>query len=345
MRNDPLKPLQKPDLSTYNEFATLGEKMSVVHEALLKLDQSEQKKQDTVTESSPKSNFFAFDSPSEILKDFYDLREYIRIANKQKHMRVLSVASSVDGEGSATISTYLALLMAGAQIKRPVAEGLQEVNEANISEKALQEITETDRLFTNDFKEILKAKPPKPKPAEVQRDTVYCGDVSKIQKIKFNPEKDILLVDTNLHQPNLHTYFGLEQENGLAEILEDDDDWRSYIRDIKGTSMKFLSAGYTQMNPTELLGSDQFKNLVSEWRLHFRYILFNSPPILSHVDSLSLASVADGIILVIRSGQTRWDIAQNAKRKLLAAQANLLGVALNRSKMNIPAGQYSHLVK
>ena len=64
------------------------------------------------------NGLFVFDLPNEILNDFYDLKEYIRIANKQGDMRVLSIASASFGEGSSTIATYLAFLMSGGMAKK-----------------------------------------------------------------------------------------------------------------------------------------------------------------------------------------------------------------------------------
>jgi len=45
----------------------------------------------------------------------------------------------------------------------------------------------------------------------------------------------------------------------------------------------------------------------------------------------------------VRAGQTRWEVAQNAKRRLVSAHANLLGVALNRRKMGMNEGMYKRL--
>ncbi|OPZ68421.1 MAG: Tyrosine-protein kinase YwqD [bacterium ADurb.Bin478] len=64
-------------------------------------------------------------------------------------------------------------------------------------------------------------------------------------------------------------------------------------------------------------------------------MLIDTPAVLNYVDSLSVTAVVDGVILVVRAGQTRWEMAQNAKRKLLTAHATLLGVALNRRKPQV----------
>ena len=317
--------------------------MSVVHDALVKLDEEKIiKAPQKVKGLAPKSGLYVFDLPREILNDFYDLREYVRIANMQKETKLVSITSSVSGEGSPAIATYLALLMANPQgVKNGQAAAHLAKFGQSISREDLQRGDESDQVFKNDFKSILKepksvlAAVPKP-----PNDTTLLKKSAEQGAIEFDPQRDVLLVDTDLNGADIHNFFGIDQDNGLAEVLENKLDWKSYVRKAQNTHLYILTAGTTDVNSTELLGSDYFRILTRQWKKSFRYVVLNAPPVLSHVDSLTLASLADGVILVVRSGQTRWEIAQNAKRKLVAAQANLMGVTLNRSKMNIPSGRY-----
>jgi hypothetical protein len=94
--------------------------MSVVHELLNELEAKEiGSTASSRAQENPGGGFFAFDLPSEILNDFYDLKEYVRIANMRGQMRALSVTSSLPGEGSSTIATYLAYLFTGLAAKKP----------------------------------------------------------------------------------------------------------------------------------------------------------------------------------------------------------------------------------
>jgi capsular exopolysaccharide synthesis family protein len=273
--------------------------MSVVHELLSEIEEKETSTSPWMGENSnPRKGLFVFDLPNEILNDFYDLKEYIRIANLRGKMRVLSIASSLMGEGSTTIATYLAFLMTG-KISRGV---------------------KNNGVFTADFQSAYNREIQKP--------------VEKPDTTSKDPY-EILLIDANLHKPNLHNLFNVDVENGLAEILEHHLDWQQFIRPVDDSNLRLLTAGNTEMIPTELLGSEYFRGLVQQWREQFRYIIFDSPPVLSHADALSLATICDGVVLVVRAGQTRWEIAQSAKRKLSAARANVLGVALNRRRFGI----------
>ncbi len=312
--------------------------MSVVHDALLRLDETKESFSRPLSGSGRNGpgGIFVFDLPNEIVNDFYDLREYIRIANIRNQMRVLSIASSVQGEGSSTIAAYLAALMSGS------LNGSQEPHDSTPSaEAALETEGVSDTVFKADFRSLVAADklldaisaPSKKKNAEAAK--------SKIGKSSRHPT--ILLVDANLHQPGLHSFFDLDPEDGLAEVIEHQLDWRQYVRFVHGAALQVLTAGKSALNPADLLGSAVFRQLVQEWRDKFDYVIFDSPPVLPFVDSLSLAAIVDGVVLVVRAGQTRWEVAQNAKRRLVSARANLLGVALNRRKMGMNDRMYKRL--
>ncbi len=312
--------------------------MSVVHDALLRLDETKDPfSHSWSTKGKPgQAGIFVFDLPNEIVNDFYDLKEYIRIANIRNQMRVLSIASSVYGEGSSTIAAYLAALMSGSLLGNQEAQGSMPSAEDILESEAV-----SDTVFKADFRSLVATdKTLEPGTVDIKTRT---GDEVKSKNGKNSHHHSILLIDANLHQPSLHNFFGLDEDEGLADVIEHQLDWHQYVRFVHGAALQVLTAGKTKLNPADLLGSEAFRQLVQEWRKKFDYVIFDSPPVLPFVDSLSLAAVADGVVLVVRAGQTRWEVAQNAKRRLVSAHANLLGVALNRRKNNIADGMYKRL--
>jgi capsular exopolysaccharide synthesis family protein len=284
--------------------------MSVVHELLSQLEETEVRNSSPwLAEENQRAGRFTFDLPDEILNDFYDLKEHVRIANMRGQMRVLSVASSLPGEGSSTIATYLAYLLTGQAAKKaPTTEA------AELLENSVNKQTPTDNIFSLPLKDD------------------HGSDDSSSPSTFLN---DTLLVDANFHQPGLHNFFGLRVEGGLADILEHQVDWKKCVKPIQQLNLKVITAGVSDILPAELLGTESFRNLIKEWRATFNYVIFDSAPVLKYVDALTLATSVDGTILVVCAGKTRWEIAQDAKRKLAGAQANLLGVALNRSRVGV----------
>ncbi|HNT64602.1 MAG TPA: CpsD/CapB family tyrosine-protein kinase [bacterium] len=277
--------------------------MSVIHDALTQLDEQDRSAIGTVFGNQSHAGALSMDLPEQILSDFYDLKEYVRIANLRGKMRILSIVSSLPNEGSTTIAAYLGYLLAGGK-KQPAN---------SISLVAAAE--DTDNYFRPEFAE------------EVKRKTLE----EDIQPIP-STDRRILLVDTNLREPGVHSMFNLRAEDGLADILESDLPWRKVIKEVSDSNLTVITAGQAHQNPVELIASDHFRQLLSEWRKEFAYVIFDSAPVLTSVEALGLGAIVDGVILVVRAGLTRWDNAQNAKRKLAAAQVNLLGVALNRQR-------------
>ncbi len=315
--------------------------MSLVHDMLTSVEEKEQVIA-APWNSGPKTRagLFVLDLPNEILNDFYDLKEHIRIANMRDNIRTLSIANSSQGEGSSTIATYLAFLMAGGVVTKLEKSDSGRAAKCLVDEDAkdLHHIPESDKIFTNSFHSLNR------QPATTQ--DVFKNWKNDVDSRFMNMDNSecILLVDANMHNPSIHRFFGLDVENGLGEIIERNVDWTEMTKPVRDSNLKLITAGVSDRNPVELLGSDHFKALVDEWKTQFRYVIFDSPAVLNYVDSLSLAAVVDGVVLVVRAGQTRWDTAQSAKQKLTTAHANLLGVTLNRRKMDIPDGLYKRLI-
>jgi capsular exopolysaccharide synthesis family protein len=302
--------------------------MSVMFDALEKLDMKDGNATPpwAPAKGSANGGVLSFTLPREILSDFYDLREYIRIASMRNPLRVLSITSSVPGEGSSTITTVLAFLMANG-LEKKVEKVIEEVApQAAAEEETAEKDPAAEEIFQPEFSAFLEP------------------DSQKVEESASSPEGGILLIDANLHTPSLHKYFGLEVEDGLADIIEKRADWRKVAKQVHQSDLKIITAGRVYNNPANLIGSDVFSDLLAEWRQVFRCVIIDSPSVLNYVDALTLAAMADGVILVVRAGNTRWEIAQNAKRKLVMAHANLLGVTLNRHKFSIPDNYYQPLV-
>ncbi len=144
-----------------------------------------------------------------------------------------------------------------------------------------------------------------------------------------------LVVDTDLRRPRLHRAFHNEKEPGLSEFLVGDGDrpsasFSDFVRETEVENLYLFPSGKRPPNPAELLSSHRMRQLVDELRPEFDMILFDSPPIVPVTDATLLASeIADIVLLVVRSGETRREIAQKAQELLEKVNANIFGVVLN----------------
>ena len=153
-----------------------------------------------------------------------------------------------------------------------------------------------------------------------------------------------LLVDCDLRRPSLHTLFGLPNEAGLTSLM------------LAGTAMpdaaglplqatvvpnlRLLPSGPLPPNPAELLASRRMADLLLLLAEQATYVLFDTPPILAVADAAVLAPRVDGVLLVVRAGKTRRDLAVKARKMLDQVKANLVGAVLTDATLEGAAYAY-----
>jgi len=96
-------------------------------------------------------------------------------------------------------------------------------------------------------------------------------------------------------------------------------------------SLNMLTAGRVPPNPAELLGSEQMRRLLGMLETHFDHIIIDSPPVASFTDGVLIASIVDGVLLVVHSGRSARGVAKRSKQILLDVGAKVIGVVLNRA--------------
>jgi tyrosine-protein kinase Etk/Wzc len=138
-----------------------------------------------------------------------------------------------------------------------------------------------------------------------------------------------LLVDADLRRPLVHRAFNLVQEPGLTDVLVGRAMLREAIRPNVIPKLDVLPAGALPPNPSELLGSEAMRRLLEELRTQYDTIIFDSPPTLAVTDPTVLGASSDGVILVLRAGETEEVAAVRALEQLRRVQARVAGTVLN----------------
>jgi len=93
-------------------------------------------------------------------------------------------------------------------------------------------------------------------------------------------------------------------------------------------------------NPTELLASQRMRAVLAELSQRFDLVLIDSPPVLPVADAMILSSYADGVLLVVASGQTRRGELRRTTEKLAQAGAPVVGCVLNKAGAQPGYGYY-----
>jgi protein-tyrosine kinase len=138
-----------------------------------------------------------------------------------------------------------------------------------------------------------------------------------------------LLVDCDLRNPTLSRWFGLHEAKGLSDYLLGQAELPELIVKTQVDKLSLLCGGSSQENPVELIGSKRMASLVHELKSRYddRYIILDSSPILATTEPNVLDNIIDGILFVIRAGETPRESAQQAI-KLLKSE-KIMGVVLN----------------
>lgn len=138
-----------------------------------------------------------------------------------------------------------------------------------------------------------------------------------------------LLVDSDLRKPTLHKLFGLPNTAGLTTVLADEAPPEEGILSTRLPGLFILPSGPIPPNPAEVLASRRMGEFIELAKVRFDFVLYDSPPVLPASDSLILASLAEGVILVVKCGGFPYKMIRQAKEKLEGVKANLLGILLN----------------
>jgi capsular exopolysaccharide synthesis family protein len=155
----------------------------------------------------------------------------------------------------------------------------------------------------------------------------------------------VLIVDADMRRPRLHKIFKTSNKSGLSAFLSGNAelDTESLINNTPIKHLNIMTSGPLPPNPTELLSSFRMRELIDGLSPIYDFILFDSPPILGMADAAITSAHTDGVIMVVRSGQTPREAAQQAKKILEGLNSKLLGVVLNAiSESNLKYGYYSY---
>ena len=147
----------------------------------------------------------------------------------------------------------------------------------------------------------------------------------------------VLLIDCDLRKSRLHTLFGVSREPGLSQLILGQTSIREAVRPSSVDGLSFITSGVLPPNPSELLGSTRLRELVAQFATEYDIVIMDTPPIYVAADAQILSSLADGVLLVVRAGQTERQSAQESISRLANVGARVVGAVLNDPDHKVPA--------
>jgi capsular exopolysaccharide synthesis family protein len=142
-------------------------------------------------------------------------------------------------------------------------------------------------------------------------------------------DRTVILVDADLRRPSQHELFGLSNEHGLSDMFRTESAFDDPpLQSVPDSSLKVLTSGSLPPIPSQLLAARKMDEVIARLAERADVVLFDAPPVVAVTDASLLATKVDGVLLVVRAGDTRRDHVRAAKDRLEKVNARLVGAVL-----------------
>lgn len=142
-------------------------------------------------------------------------------------------------------------------------------------------------------------------------------------------DKRVLLIDADFRRPRVHKYFALDNEVGVSSVIAGDAEVLDAVQQTPVKNLWAMPCGARPHNPSDLLTSPRFKELIDLVRDQYDFVIIDTPPILAVTDSSVVAPRADAVLLVVRLTKHARDSALRTTEMLNGLGARILGVVIN----------------
>ncbi len=154
-----------------------------------------------------------------------------------------------------------------------------------------------------------------------------------------------LLMDSDLRKPGVRRALNLPagKEKGLSSYLAGVCSLEEItIAHPAIPNLSVLMTGPVPPSPADLLSSYRLRDAIAELRHRFKFVVIDSPPIMAATDAVILSALTDGVLLVVRSGETPKEAFTRARDVLVSVKSRILGVVLNAVDSSAPDYYYSY---
>ena len=139
----------------------------------------------------------------------------------------------------------------------------------------------------------------------------------------------VLLIDCDLRRPNINRLLARKSSPGLTNVLVNACSLEEAIVRIDDYNLDVIFSGYLPPNPSELLSSDAFAELMKTLKERYDYIFIDTPPVSAVIDAAVISKHTNGAVIVVRPGSTKKEELVNVVSQLEFADAKIVGFVLN----------------
>ena len=155
----------------------------------------------------------------------------------------------------------------------------------------------------------------------------------------------VLLIDADMRKPVQHRTFKIKNDEGLSTLIIKKSSMANSVKSNVITNLDVLPSGPLPPNPSELLASNNYKELMAQFSTNYDYVIIDTPPVNVVSDAMVMKDSISGIMLVIRYAMTTYEELANCMKQIELAQANMLGFVMNDVYHNHGASYYNYKYK
>lgn len=152
--------------------------------------------------------------------------------------------------------------------------------------------------------------------------------------------QNVVLVGCDLRKPVVHSVFDLANAPGLTAYLTGQAEKEQVLLPTRVKGLRVIPSGPIPPNPSELLHSRAMKDLLGDLAQQADLVLLDAAPIIAVTDAAVLATLVDGVVLVLTAHKVPRDVAAHAKTLLERVNARILGVVLNGVRLDKKRDHY-----
>lgn len=152
---------------------------------------------------------------------------------------------------------------------------------------------------------------------------------TNLATILAQSDKRVLIIDADLRRGYLHKYFNLETQPGLTELLNGQQSLDTVIRPTEVPGLSVISRGKSPANPSELLSSNQFKNLLEQMSEKFDHVIIDTPPVLAVTDGIIISQYTGVNLVIARYAKTQMKELELTLNRFEQAGVKVNGFILN----------------
>ncbi|EPG7009335.1 polysaccharide biosynthesis tyrosine autokinase [Acinetobacter baumannii] len=141
--------------------------------------------------------------------------------------------------------------------------------------------------------------------------------------------KRVLLIDADMRRGYMHKYFDVDVKPGLSELLSGQADLQKVLHKTQVANLDVITRGKSPTNPSEILSSNQFKELLEQLQSQYDHIIIDTPPVLAVTDGIIISQYTDVNLIVARYAKSQMKELELTVNRFEQAGVKVNGFILN----------------